>query len=193
MTVAEPNRVFFALWPNDPVRKKIEATARTLRTRHALGGSLSKAERYHLTLFFIGDHVMKETESAAARAARPINAPPFTLCLDQAGSFGNAQSPIWLGPSEPPRELAYLERMLHAQLAGLPRKPQPRFSPHLTILRRAAKTLHKEPIEPIRWRVEEFVLIRSTTSQDSIRYRELARYSLHGKPLPPEPEQATLF
>jgi 2'-5' RNA ligase len=191
--MAEPNRLFFALWPGDPVRRKAALAAEALRARHALGGYLSKPERYHITLFFLGDEVPKEVEVAAIKAARHIEAPPFTLRLDQAGGFRNPQIPIWLGAGNPPPELEYLEQALRKALAGLPLGRQPRFKPHLTVLRSAEKLLRTEAIEPIEWRVDGFVLIRSVTGKGPVRYTELAHYPLRGKPLPPQPRQGKLF
>lgn len=193
MPPAIDNRLFFALWPDDPVRRRIAASAEALRTGHALGGYLSKPGRYHMTLYFLGDHVTEETEAAAIKAARNIDAPPFTLCLDLAGCFPNAQIPVWLAPSAPPRELAYLEQMLQKHLAGLPRERQPRFKPHLTVLRSAENKLPSQAIKPIEWRVKEFILIHSVVGKGPVHYSELARYPLRGAALPPEPRQGDLF
>ncbi len=191
--VPEPNRLFFALAPPPQVRSRAAAVAETLRREHRLGGRLLKPERYHLTLHFLGDFVSADTERAALKAAGTVAAPPFTLRLDRAGSFRNPKIPVWLGAAETPIALAHLEQMLRNALVHLPQERQPRFVPHLTVLREAARPLQPTAIEPIDWPVAEFVLIRSILHAYPAQYQTLARYPLRGSPLPPHPHQGDLF
>ena len=193
MQAPEPNRLFFALSPVEAVRNRVAATADFLCTQHTRGGRRIKPDRYHITLFFLGNHVPGPVEAAALKAAARIEAPPFTLRLDQAGSFRNKLVPVWLGPSELPAELVFLEQLMRKTFAGLTQEQQPRFVPHLTILREAEKPLRKEPIEPIDWPVREFVLIRSILHKPPRHYERLRSYPLRGGPLPPEPKQFQLL
>lgn len=189
----EPNRLFFALTPPQEVCSQIEKTALLLHSNRQFGGRLLKPRRYHITLYFLGDSALPETEAASLRAAEKVDAPPFTMHLNQAGSFNNQDIPVWLGSSETPQELELLEKKIRLGLAHLPRARQPRFKPHLTIVRDAAKPLGLISIEPIEWQVTSFVLIRSVLHEKPARYEVLGRFPLQGKPLPPKPEQASLF
>ena len=70
----EPNRLFFALWPNEAVRTACHSAAKQLNIRLPSGGYLSKPERYHITLLFLGDRVPKAQEEAALKAAAMVRA-----------------------------------------------------------------------------------------------------------------------
>jgi RNA 2',3'-cyclic 3'-phosphodiesterase len=189
----EPNRLFFALWPHEALRARIAEQADALFQRRGLRGHPSRPARYHITLYFLGDAVPAAVEASARKAAARIEAPPFVLQLDQAGSFNNPQVPVWFGPSEIPAELAHLDQTLRRALKGLPVGPTPRFKPHLTVMRDASPRLRPEPLQPIAWQVEEFVLIRSHLDKGRFRYEVLECYPLRGAALPPPPRQGSLF
>lgn len=184
-SAAAPNRLFFALWPGPIQRTRIAAAAATLSAQHALDGYASNPERYHLTLYFLGDFVAPEHEAVALKAAQQIEAPPFTLHLDQAGSFRNRDIVTWLGAKESPPELEHLQQALTRALASLPRERQPGFVPHLTVRRGTRQAIPQEPIAPIHWKVDEFVLVRSLQQRRPIQYQILQRCPLRGPPLPP--------
>src|SRR3546814_17509991 len=81
---------------------------------------------------------------------------PFTLSLDQAGSFRNNRNvPWWLGPRKTPPELSRLhDRLRDAMLRTDTPIERMRFAPHLTIMR-ADCALPPTPIAPIEWCVDE--------------------------------------
>jgi 2'-5' RNA ligase len=56
------------------------------------------------------------------------------------------------------------------------------FLPHITLLRGHAVDAIEESIPPIRWRVREFVLIRSFFGQS--RYEVIGRWPLAMEPVP---------
>lgn len=178
----ELNRLFFALWPDPSVRAACHEAARELRVKMQPAGYLSAAERYHLTLLFLGDTVPPEQEAAALQAAGRLRAPPFTLRLDSASSFRNKQVPWWLGPREAPPELGLLHERLHETMTAARVIPERmRFVPHLTILRDARAPLPTTAIRPIEWRVEEFVLVRSRLDETPMRYDIIGRWKLDGE------------
>jgi 2'-5' RNA ligase len=78
-------------------------------------------------------------------------------------------------------------------MSGLPVEQQPRFVPHLTLIRAATTPLRKQPVAPIDWPVEEFVLIRSILHEQPARYETRQRYRLCGGPPPPSPTQYNLL
>lgn len=186
------NRLFFALWPHEGVRLQIASATDALCAQDALEGRRLNPERYHLTLKFIGDNVQPRMEAAALKVAEAIEAPPFRLRLDQAGSFRNANIPVWLGPSNIPTELSFLADSLARAFGARPRRGNLGFVPHLTILREARMQLPVQAIEPIDWPVEEFVLIRSVFRPQA-DYEVLERYPLSAKRLPDVPQQFDLL
>lgn len=182
------NRLFFALWPGDAVRAACADATRELKVRLQPGGYPSAPERYHMTLLFLGDQVQAVQEAAALQAAKALRAAPFTLTLDQAGSFRNPRAtPWWLGARKAPDGLTRLHEQLRDVLlrANAPVERM-RFTPHLTIYR-ADRALPTTAIAPIEWAVDEFVLVRSRLDEQPIRYEILGRWPLLGAPEPAVP------
>ncbi|MES0872543.1 RNA 2',3'-cyclic phosphodiesterase [Sinimarinibacterium thermocellulolyticum] len=181
------NRLFFALWPDEATRAACAEAARVLRLRMQPRGAPSVAQRYHLTLLFLGDDVPEVAETAARQVASHVRARPFTLRLDHAGSFRNREVPWWLGSREPPPALSTLhERLREALLrARVPVQPM-RFSPHLTIHRDAGAPLPPTLIQPIEWPVRDFVLIRSHIGRAPVVYEQVGCWPLD----PDAPEAA---
>jgi 2'-5' RNA ligase len=193
--VAELNRLFFALWPTEAVRRAADEAARGLRMKMQPGGYLSAPERYHVTLLFLGDTVPAAQEAAARAAAAKLRAAPFELQLDLASSFPrNREIPWWLGPRETPAALsAFYEALREQMVAGGVTPERLRFVPHLTILRNARLALPPTPITPIPWRVDEFVLVRSRLDLKPVEYELLERWPLRGAEPPPPPPQLSLW
>ncbi|MFT4047117.1 MAG: RNA 2',3'-cyclic phosphodiesterase [Solimonas sp.] len=194
----EPNRLFFALWPGEAVRAACHAAARQLNLRLPSGGYLGAPERYHITLLFLGDHVPKPQEAAALRAAALVRAAPFTLTLDYASSFRNREIPWWLGARAEPQALSdFYGRLRDAVVQAGVSLERMRFVPHLTIVRNAKIALPPTPVEPIRWDVAEFALIRSRLDHKPVSYEVLGRWPLldgpEEPPAPASPSQLALF
>jgi 2'-5' RNA ligase len=195
----EPNRLFFALWPNDAVRAACHAAARQLNIRMPSGGYLSAAERYHITLLFLGDHVPKAQEEAALRAAALVRAAPFSLTLDHASSFRNREIPWWLGARTTPAALTtFYGRLRDAMVQANVSLERMRFVPHLTVVRNAKLALPPTPVDAIAWDVTEFALIRSRLDRKPVSYEVLGTWPLAGSADEPEaapaaPPQLSLF
>ena len=192
--MAELNRLFFALWPDDGVRNACAEATREVKLRAQPGGHLSAAERYHMTLLFLGDFVTAEQEALALKSAAQVKAEPFTLLLDYAGSFKNKQIPYWLGARNPPSALNGFYQALRETVtrAGVSLERM-RFVPHLTILRDAQRPLADTPVKPISWEVKDFVLVRSNLNQRPISYDILGRWPLTGAPGSSSADQLKLF
>lgn len=174
-------RLFFALWPDEAARRQIGDTAALLRRQHPTPGRWLGPHRYHLTLHFLGDYPLPPDAWArqAMDAADTVRAAPFTLRLDQAGSFQNRAVPWWLGAAQVPHELRSLCGQLRAALrrAGLPGDSGQRLTPHVTVLHDAGRSLPTRPVPPVDWPVQDYVLIESRLGTHS-EYRVLARWPL---------------
>jgi 2'-5' RNA ligase len=174
------HRLFFALWPDDAVRRRIDAAAAAVECAHAPGGRRLRRDRLHLTLQFLGDFapVPAGLVEAACEAASRIDCGVFSLTLDQAGSFPGSRV-WWLGCRACPAELQALWSALGEALgdAGVPLKAHPRFTPHVTIQRNARRSLARTPVAPVEWPVSDFVLIDSRPEAGYVR---LARWPLRG-------------
>jgi 2'-5' RNA ligase len=179
----EPNRLFFALWPDDETRHACAEAGRKLRARLQPGGRLERPERLHATLLFLGDAVPASEEAAAHQAASQLQAEPFTLVLDRAGCFPRRKSLWWLGCQSVSREAIAVHDGLRASLrvAGV-RYDLKNFVPHVTFLRDAQILLAPSPIAPIEWRVSELVLVRSLLNTQPAQYHVVSHWPLKMEP-----------
>ena len=192
---AEPNRLFFALWPDVPVRDACAQAARELKLKDQPGGRMVDPERYHLTLLFVGDFISAPQEEALLAMAQGVRQAPFKLTLDHASSFTRDRHvPWWLGP----RDAHAAANALHVALrdgahrAGVT-PDRMRFAPHLTIVRDAGRALPSSAIRPITWNVSEFTLVRSLLGSQPPEYRVIGHWPLVADAPAPPAAQMKLF
>lgn len=171
---AQPQRLFFALWPDEATRAALNRTGKWLHQHW--GGRRMRADTLHLTLAFLGatpaaqlDILLPQVESIRAEA--------FELALDQPGCWRHNRIG-WLGLRQPSPQLAGLVAALQAALrvAGVGFDDRP-YWPHVTLLR---NTAGGEPpsCEPVQWPVRDFVLVASRTDADGAHYEVVRRWSL---------------
>ena len=151
-------RLFFALWPGEEVRARLARSSRELRA--SCGGRPVPAQRLHMTLAFLGS-LEAERIAEAERAASEVVARAMSLVLDQPGYWKHNRI-VWAGASAPPPALEGLVLELRGALARsrIAFDPKP-FAAHVTLLRDARKPRAMPVLEPIRWEVEGFALLRS--------------------------------
>ncbi len=100
-------------------------------------GNYSREENLHITLAFIGeygspDDVLDVLEQVPFRA--------FDISLDRVGQFGDI---FWAGIGNNPELEAYVKRLRRAlSEQGIPFDKK-KFSPHITLIRKAAGNLVK--------------------------------------------------
>lgn len=183
---AEVHRLFFALWPDERTRAALGRAASAVRSRQPQArGRWVAADRYHVTLQFLGSHTgtipnaLARSVADVAAALRP--APAFDLRIDVAGSFRGRHAPWWLGCSRMPAPLQDLWRRLDEALreAGLPHDERRDFTPHVTVLRDPARSLPSTELgdASLDWPVESFALVHSGTRG----YAVLDRWALHAE------------
>jgi 2'-5' RNA ligase len=191
-----PRRLFVALEPPEPVRRRIAGAASALR--RAAGAAASDVrwvseENLHLTLQFLGAvpeervAAVEKAVSDAASAARPLS-----LEVKGAGGFPNARRPrvVWLGLSGDVPALSALVTALGARLTPLGFAPEARpFSAHLTLGRardpRGAPGLGGALAAAaqdggVAWRAAELVLFESHLSPKGPRYEAVLRAPFGG-------------
>ncbi|MBO9662566.1 2'-5' RNA ligase family protein [Dokdonella sp.] len=180
---APTDRLFLAVYPDAAAAERIAALAQTLRERHGLRGRPLAAERLHVTLHHLGDYVdvPGDVVRMAGAAAERVEASPFEVGFDRAESFAarSGKKPFVLLGEHGIAHLAELQRALGEALraSGLARWVAPRFTPHVTLLYDDA-AIAAQPVEPVRWRVEEFVLVHSLLGRS--QHTPLARWRLRG-------------
>ncbi|MGI9026953.1 MAG: RNA 2',3'-cyclic phosphodiesterase [Burkholderiaceae bacterium] len=174
------HRLFFALYPDADAAAHIERVARHLRSTHRLRGSPLAAERFHVTLHFLGDYlgVPRNIVAAADEAAATVVTPPFEVSFDRASSFGRSRNlPFVLRASDDVAALMSFHGTLGTAMtkAGLGRYVNAVYTPHVTLLY-DDRCVAEEPVDAIAWTVREFVLIDSLIGQG--RHVPLARWPL---------------
>ena len=155
-------RLFFALWPDEAVRRAIANLRSTLPVPR--GARLTRPDRFHVTVVFLGDFdpLPAAMRAAIQSAADSVRTRCFELLLDHVDSFAHARVD-WLGPSRVPPALADLQDALDAALrsAGVPLKSSTPFVPHVTLQRNVRTRPPAMDVSPIEWTVREFVLVAS--------------------------------
>jgi len=171
----EPTRrLFFALWPDDGVRRGIIE-------RRELLGPVSRRRvpdhNLHLTLLFLGDQPadrLAEFEAVAGAVAGTC----CELVLDRFGWFPGARV-LWLG-GEAPDPLQRLQTGLERQVAELgvtlERRP---FRPHVTLFRKVEQRPDLPEPPPLVWPVRELALAESIPGRP---YQVLRTWPLESEP-----------
>jgi 2'-5' RNA ligase len=190
------HRLFVALDPPEPVRRRIAATVAALRRSAGHAAEevrWTSAETLHLTVQFLGavpEERIAELDAAVREVAAASH--PLQLELRGAGGFPNARRPriVWLGIGGEVAPLAALAEALGRRLTPLGFPPDARsFSPHLTVGRardgRGAAGLGGALAEAalgdgLAWRAAELVLFESHLEPGGARHEALLRAPLGG-------------
>ena len=187
-------RLFVALEPPDPVRRRLAAVQNELRSaggRHSDEVRWVAPDRMHLTLQFLGEAPEERLDAVRDAVARAAAASlPLRLEVRGAGGFPSARRPraIWGGVAGDVEGLQALVLELGRALGplGFPAGGRA-FSPHFTFGRsrdgRGAAGLGgaiaaAAGAEPIPWRADEVVLFRSHLGPGGSRYEPLLRAPL---------------
>lgn len=176
MNTQHNRRIFFALWPDDEVRKNIvrvfnQSPQAQLSGRHLVPTNL------HLTLHFLGN-ISQQQFDCVQSVAEKLNARSFQLTLNNFGAFARARV-FWSGPSIVPLALGQLQLELGEVLAHCDYRPEKRpFTPHVTLMRKVKCAEELIAHEPVIWRVNQFALIESVGVEGGVEYRPLKFYKL---------------
>jgi 2'-5' RNA ligase len=125
---------------------------------HGLTGAPVKPENLHVTLFPLGEYCGSPDGliPAVSSIAQSICAAPFDASFNMAMSF---HLRLVLCGTDGVVPIAALQRQF-GQKFGHIIKGGTQKTPHITLLY-ADKAIEKQPVEPVRWKVDEFVLIHS--------------------------------
>jgi len=168
-------RMFFALWPNAAVATELAKAGKALH--EVCGGRLTRAETIHLTLAFLGE-VELEKVDYLIKLAGYVRAHAFSLNLTRLGWWPRNHI-VWAAPDEAPAELALLVDDLRLNLgcAAVDFDAKP-FVPHITLLRNGNCKDNPLPSVGVKWRAEDFVLVKSVSSGSGAAYEVVGRWPL---------------
>lgn len=177
--IMDTARIFFALWPTDNERRALAAWQVTLK--ELCGGRVMTPATLHNTLVFIGEVELARLE-ALKLAADEVIAARFNLRFDQARYWGHNHI-LYAAPGVVPPQLVQLVSELERHLIAHRFKfDQREYKPHVTLLRKAHWSDDALPeMPPVRWPIDEFVLLQSEQQEGGVAYQVLARFPLSKK------------
>jgi RNA 2',3'-cyclic 3'-phosphodiesterase len=163
-----PERLFFAV-PIDSTKgvRLDEFRDRFVRDNDLKGARL-KTERLHTSIHHVGDYkrLLPRFVYAGRQAGQAVSTPSFEVTFRLVTSFesmprGDGRPPRWpvvlLGEGD---GLFELHKILGAAMERYGLKTAEHFVPHLTLFY-ASRPITPQAIKPIRFPVNEFVLIHS--------------------------------
>ena len=161
-------RLFIAIKLSEEMKTALTETQSAMFDR-GIRGSYAPEENLHLTLAFIGEY---PDADAVLDALSTVRFTPFALSLDGIGCFGD----LWWAGLKDSVSLAAVARRVRRALAEneipFDRK---RFSPHITLIRRASKSAAGVRLASAGMTVDEISLMRSDRGRNGMIYTELGR------------------
>ena len=168
-------RVFFALWPQPAIQRKLHAVAKEYQAR--FDARVMRTDTLHMTLQFIGN-IKRSLLPKLIKAADKVSATsPFRLELNTLSFWKhNRIGYATLTANEP--ALEKLAATLQHELANEgfiadSALNSTKFSPHVTLLRNVGHVLASQNFMPVTWQVNSFVLVESVTVNQKSQYRIL--------------------
>jgi 2'-5' RNA ligase len=164
-----PRTVFSALYymvkPDRAAARAADALRAEIGARHGLQGNAVEPDRQHVTLHELGSHpeLPAGLVERALQAGAAVAAEPFDVEFDRAVGWGAEAHLLALaGAANGLRGLRALQRSVAVAMvdAGLGEWVRHGFRPHISLFY-GNKTLPSQAIEPIRWTIDELLLVES--------------------------------
>lgn len=177
--------LFFAIRPNAAAAQRAIAETRRVRAKHGLSGNAVAAELLHVTLHWLGHHEQRLPDdllAAAMIAGGSVDAAPFEVAFDRLESLGGESDLLVLTGGKRLAALRRFQRTLAAAMtdAGIGSHARRDFRPHVSLLF-ADRPVAPEAIEPIRWVVDELVLVDSWVGE--AKHEVFGRWPLQSRQL----------
>ncbi len=164
-------RIFFALWPEPAIQRKLHAVAK--KHRAECDARMMRAETLHMTLQFIGNIKRTQLPELIKAADKVSGITPFQLVLDTLAFWKHNRIGYATSAADVPELnvlVAELQQALTDEGVVL---DSTRFSPHVTLFRNVELILTSRNFTPITWQVNAFVLVESVTVNQKTEYRIL--------------------
>ncbi|MBL1141839.1 MAG: RNA 2',3'-cyclic phosphodiesterase [Proteobacteria bacterium] len=167
-------RLFFALWPNDEVRKELRKVSNLYKDENI---RLTKNSNLHITLEFLGE-VSEQDQAELIQQTNNIISKPFSFELTSIG-YWPKPGILWIAPEIIPDELLNLVKQIQTMVKqqGLRIDERP-YKPHVTIARKVKwHTVTKKSIH-LPWIVSSFALIVSKPGNSGVYYEPIEEWPL---------------
>jgi len=177
------NRLFVGIFLPDSTLKGLEELCYGLE-----GAKWQAREKQHITLEFLGK-VEGQMQNDIASCLSSIHATSFDAKVKGLGHFPLRKNPgvLWAGV-EPSEELISFQSKIHNALKRIPglKLEARKYHPHITLARirevadkDVAQFYEANPLFSLpEFRVQEFVLVKSTLNESGSRYEALQNYAL---------------
>lgn len=159
-------RLFVAIRLSEELKTALRQAQREMEAR-GIRGKFSPEENLHLTLAFIGDY---PEAGPVLDALRTVRFRPFALSLDGIGCFGDLW---WAGIRDSAALTAVSRRVRRALAENKIPFDRKRFSPHITLIRKASKAAAGILVTPAEMTVGALSLMRSDRGRNGMLYTEL--------------------
>ena len=161
-------RLFIAIKLNSEIRNALTDVQKHL-IRRGIRGNYTNTDNLHITLAFIGEY---DEPDFVTEVISKVPFSPFPISLSALGHFGDLW---WVGISDNVELASYVKR-LHQALseAGIPFDKK-KFSPHITLIRKAIGTLPAVSVPKTTMSVDHISLMRSERGPKGMIYTEIGR------------------
>ena len=161
-------RLFIAIKLNSEIRNALTDVQKHL-IRRGIRGNYTNTDNLHITLAFIGEY---DEPDFVTEVISEVPFSPFPISLSALGHFGDLW---WVGISDNVELASYVKR-LHQALseAGIPFDKK-KFSPHITLIRKAIGSLPAVSVPKTTMSVDHFSLMRSERGPKGMIYTEIGR------------------
>lgn len=159
-------RLFIAIKLSDDIKDSLIHMQQALYDR-GVRGNYTSEENLHLTLAFIGEYPDLEPVQDALSS---VSFRAFGLSLEGMGRFGDLW---WAGTQESAALTAVVRRIRRALAEKNIPFDRKRFSPHITLIRKAAGEMPGTAPEPASMQVHTISLMRSDRGRNGMIYTEL--------------------
>jgi 2'-5' RNA ligase len=176
-------RLFFALWPDDDVRKQLMQCQQSQPFKQSLlvndGSRPVFPGNLHMTLAFMGN-VDADQKACVEHVANGLRCSPFKLTIDYTDYWQKPRILV-VGSGDMPKDLVALATQLRdgAIECGIQMDTRP-YNAHVTLIRKIARLPEGLAIRPFPWVAKRFVLIESTTLPEGVRYEVINQWPLSG-------------
>ena len=161
-------RLFIAIKLNSEIRNALTDVQKHL-IRRGIRGNYTNTDNLHITLAFIGEY---DEPDFVTEVISEVPFSPFPISLSALGHFGNLW---WVGLDDNDELDSYVKSLRKAlSEAGIPFDKK-KFSPHITLIRKAIGTLPAVSVPKTVMSVDHISLMRSERGPKGMIYTEIGR------------------
>ncbi|NIQ13370.1 MAG: RNA 2',3'-cyclic phosphodiesterase [Candidatus Dadabacteria bacterium] len=167
-------RLFFALWPDDVTRSKLNEVSEQFINE---GFRFVKKANLHMTLEFLGE-VDSHNQKELILKAGKIRCKTFDMEFTHIDWWRKPQI-LWIGTSNIPNSLIHLVKSVKkcVKQQGLKTDDKP-YKPHITIARKVKKVVIPKETIYVPWAVNSFALVVSRSVASGVEYQVLQEWPL---------------